>query len=158
MQVLLRPVADAERPALTAIRAEPSVRRWWGEVSDSGEPDVDTTELAVEVDGELAGAIWLWEERSPMYRHGGVDIYLGAAFQGRGVGLAAVRAACGILFSERGHHRITIDPAAANAAAIGCYTKAGFRPVGTLRQSERGPDGIWHDQLLMELLAADVRR
>jgi aminoglycoside 6'-N-acetyltransferase len=155
MPVTLRPVGDADRPALKAIRNEPSVRRWWGEVDDSGEPDADTTELAVDVDGAVAGAVWLWEERSAMYRHAAIDIYLGAAFQGRGIGLDAIRAACWILFEERGHHRITIDPAAANTAAIRCYTKAGFRPIGTLRQSERGPDGTWHDQVLMELLAVD---
>jgi aminoglycoside 6'-N-acetyltransferase len=52
---------------------------------------------------------------------------------------------------ERGHHRITIDPAAANAAAIRAYEKAGFRTVGVLRSYERDPDGTgWHDGLLME--------
>ena len=55
-----------------------------------------------------------------------------------------------------GHHRIEIDPAADNAAAIRAYTKVGFRPVGITRQSERGADGTWHDGLLMDLLADDL--
>jgi len=58
--------------------------------------------------------------------------------------------------NERGHHRITIDPAAHNTAAILCYTKVGFKPIGITRQSERGPDGTWHDGLLMDLLAEDL--
>jgi aminoglycoside 6'-N-acetyltransferase len=59
-----------------------------------------------------------------------------------------------LLIHERGHHRITIDPASTNLAAIRAYEKAGFKPVGVMRQSERDIGGSgWHDSLLMELLA-----
>ena len=34
------------------------------------------------------------------------------------------------------HHRISIDPAADNTAAIRCYTNVGFQPVGILRHYE----------------------
>ena len=54
-----------------------------------------------------------------------------------------------------GHHRLTVDPAAANARAIHVYEKLGFRPVGVLREYERVAGGSWRDALLMELLAAD---
>ena len=57
----------------------------------------------------------------------------------------------------RGHHRITIDPAAANSRAIRCYTGVGFRPVGVMRQYERGGDGRFHDGLLMDLLRGELR-
>jgi aminoglycoside 6'-N-acetyltransferase len=61
------------------------------------------------------------------------------------------------LFTERGHHRITIDPAAANTPAIRCYEKVGFRPVGIMRRYERvREDRDWHDGLLMDLLAEDL--
>jgi aminoglycoside 6'-N-acetyltransferase len=60
------------------------------------------------------------------------------------------------LIDDRGHHRITIDPATANTAAIRAYEKAGFRRVGVMRRSERDADGRgWHDSLLMELLAGE---
>ena len=49
-----------------------------------------------------------------------------------------------------------IDPAADNAAAIRCYEKVGFRPVGIMRAYERGADGTLHDGLLMDLLADDI--
>jgi aminoglycoside 6'-N-acetyltransferase len=60
------------------------------------------------------------------------------------------------LVEVEGHHRLVIDPAADNAAAIRCYEKVGFRPVGVMRRYERGPDGTWHDGLLMELLAEEL--
>jgi hypothetical protein len=33
---------------------------------------------------------------------------------------------------------------------------ASFRPVGIMRRYERGPDGRWHDGLLMDLLPEDL--
>jgi aminoglycoside 6'-N-acetyltransferase len=61
------------------------------------------------------------------------------------------------LFAERGHHRLTIDPSAANERAIRAYERVGFRPVGRMRQYERGGDGTWHDGLLMDLLVGELR-
>jgi aminoglycoside 6'-N-acetyltransferase len=60
------------------------------------------------------------------------------------------------LVEERGHHRVTIDPAAANARAIRCYERVGFRPVGAMRRYERGPGGDWRDGLLMDLLPEEL--
>jgi aminoglycoside 6'-N-acetyltransferase len=54
---------------------------------------------------------------------------------------------------DRGHHRITIDPAVDNAAAIRAYEKAGFARVGVMRRAERDTEGdAWHDALLMEFV------
>jgi aminoglycoside 6'-N-acetyltransferase len=60
------------------------------------------------------------------------------------------------LCEQRGHHRLTIDPAAANHRAIRCYEKVGFRRVGVQRQYERGPDGRFHDGVLMDLLRPEL--
>jgi aminoglycoside 6'-N-acetyltransferase len=81
----------------------------------------------------------------------------GGGFQGRGTGREAVALLAGYLFGQRGHHRITIDPAAANSRAIRCYASVGFRPVGVMRQYERGGDGRFHDGLLMDLLRGELR-
>ena len=113
--------------------------------------------LVLEVDGEVAGGIEYYEEDDPMYRHAGIDIYVGARHQGRGVGTEAIRLVVRFLLDERGHHRLTIDPAVANTNAIRSYEKVGFRPVGVMREYERGPDGTFHDGLLMDLLAGDLR-
>ncbi len=59
------------------------------------------------------------------------------------------------LVTTLGHHRLTIDPAADNLAAIRCYEAVGFRPVGTMRHYERQADGSWADGLLMELSAEE---
>jgi aminoglycoside 6'-N-acetyltransferase len=59
------------------------------------------------------------------------------------------------LIEDRGHHRLTIDPAAHNHAAIRAYEKAGFEPVGVMRRAERDNDGRgWHDSLFMEYVVA----
>ena len=112
--------------------------------------------LVVEIDGQVAGGIQYEEENDPMYRHAGIDIYLDSRYQGRGAGSEAVGLLARFLFEQRGHHRITIDPAAANDRAIRSYTKVGFRPVGVMRQYERGGDGRFHDGLLMDLLRGEL--
>ncbi|HXI44982.1 MAG TPA: GNAT family protein, partial [Candidatus Acidoferrales bacterium] len=69
----------------------------------------------------------------------------------------AIRTLARYLIEGRGHHRLTIDPSAANERAIKAYERVGFRRVGVMRSYERGPDGTWHDGLLMDLLADELR-
>jgi aminoglycoside 6'-N-acetyltransferase len=143
---------------LRAIRDEPEVSRWWGTL-EPGELEgfvAEETAFAIEVDGEVIGAIQYAEEEDPMYRHAGIDVYVTAARHRQGYGSEAVRVLARYLIEERGHHRLTIDPSASNAAAIAAYRKVGFRPVGVMRSYERGPDGTWHDGLLMDLLAGEL--
>ena len=91
-----------------------------------------------------------------MYRHGAIDLALHPDRHGRGLGADTVRTVARWLFEERGHHRITIDPAAANHTAIRSYERVGFRPVGVMRRYERGGDGTWHDGLLMDLVQGEL--
>lgn len=163
--LLLRPAVPADVDALEAIRSEPGVTAWWGEpepgeIAEAIAGDDDVVLLAFEVAGAVAGAIQYGEEPDPMYRHASIDVYLGEAHQGRGHGRVAVDLLARWLLAPeplgRGHHRLVIDPAAANVRAISAYAHVGFRPVGRLRQYERGPDGTFHDGLLMELLRDDL--
>jgi aminoglycoside 6'-N-acetyltransferase len=162
-RVVLRPAIEADVVALVAIRASPAVRaRWSGddldeEVRDSI-ADPELRYLAVELDGRVIGAIQWSEEADPMYRHASIDLYIDPAVHGRGLGTDAVRTLATHLVDVLGHHRLVIDPAADNAAAIRCYAKVGFRPVGVMRRYERGPDGQWHDGLLMDLVADELVR
>ena len=157
--MILRPLAAADAAELRRILLTPEVARWW-DVPDAGFPltdDPDATRLVVEVDGAVAGMIQFAEELEPKYRHASIDLFLDPALHGRGIGTEAVRQVVRLLTGERGHHRITIDPAAANTAAIRAYEKAGFRPVGIMRSYERDVGGAgWHDGLLMELVAGDA--
>jgi aminoglycoside 6'-N-acetyltransferase len=158
--LVLRPLAERDAPALLRIHATPEVRRWWGE-PDDGFPladEPDATRLTVEVGGTVAGMVQYWEEPEPKYRHAGIDLFLDPAVHGRGIGTEVVRRVVRHLIDERGHQRVTIDPAADNEAAIRSYEKAGFRPVGVMRRYERDVDGDgWHDGLLMDLIAGEER-
>jgi aminoglycoside 6'-N-acetyltransferase len=161
--VTLRPAREADVAALAAIRATPEVYARWGGGADliaevRGDlADEDDQVLAIGYDGRVAGAVQWTEETTLEYRHASIDIYLDPALHGRGLGTDAVRTLARHLIADRGHHRLTIDPAADNAAAIRCYAKVGFRPVGIMRLYERAPDGTWHDGLLMDLLADELR-
>ena len=140
-------------PELTRILRTPEVARWW----DVGAPwdDEDCTMLTIDVDGTVAGLIQYYEEPDPKYRHAAIDIFVDPALHNRGIGTEAIRQLVRHLVDDRGHHRITIDPATANAPAIRCYEKAGFKPVGVMRAYEREmATGEWHDGLLMELVEA----
>jgi aminoglycoside 6'-N-acetyltransferase len=160
--VTLRPGDDADADALRTILEEPSVSAWWGEPDSRAElaaalrGESDEVLLVIEVDGEVAGGIQYWEEQDPRYRHAAIDVFLGARFQDRGLGTEALRVLARHLFDDRGHHRLTIDPAAENRRAIRAYEKVGFRPVGVMRQYERGADGRFHDGLLMDLVRDEL--
>ena len=160
--VALRAATTDGVQRLAKIRARPEVYRWWrGEADMSSEvaadiADPEATTLVIELDGRVAGAIQWSAETEPDYRHASIDIYLDPSLHGRGVGTDAVRTLARHLIVDEGFHRLVIDPAADNAAAIRCYSKVGFRPVGIMRKYERGSDGSWHDGLLMDLLAEEL--
>jgi aminoglycoside 6'-N-acetyltransferase len=153
-QVVLRPLVAADEPELIRIHRTPEVSRWWDLPAERfpwDEPEL--SRFTVEVDGAIAGLIQFFEETEPRYRHATIDLFLDPAFHGRGLGAEALRLMVRHLIDDRGHHRITIDPAVANAAAVKAYEKVGFRPVGVMRHYERDVDSDrWHDGLLMELV------
>ena len=151
--IVVRALAPGDEAALRRIHMTPEVRRWW-DVPEEGFPwsdDPDSTRLVIEVEGALAGLIEFYEEPTPRYRHATIDLFVDPVLHGRGVGTEAVRRVMRHLVQERGHHRITIDPAVTNRVAIRAYEKAGFVAVGVMRRYERDAAGEgWHDALLME--------
>ena len=156
--MILRSLEPGDVEELRRIHATPEVARWW-DLPEDGFPMSDEPEAvrqAIEIDGAVAGMVQFVEEAEPKYRHASIDLFLDPSLHGRGLGTEAVSRVVRHLVEERGHHRITIDPATENVAAIRAYEKAGFKPVGVMRRSERDADGRgWHDSLLMELLAED---
>lgn len=151
----LRPLTKGDEEELSRIHATPEVARWWGR-PEEGFPwgdEPESTRMAIEIDGAVAGLIQFCEENEPRYRHASIDLFLDPTLHGRGFGEEAVRLVAVQLVEERGHHRITIDPAVDNVAAIRAYEKAGFKPVGAMRRYERDAEGKgWHDGLLMEFV------
>jgi aminoglycoside 6'-N-acetyltransferase len=162
-RVVLRPLTRADAPALLAILAHPDVERWWGRY-DAEKLKRDfyapgwCCALVVELAGEIAGVVHYHEEDDPDYKRAQVDILIAGDRQEQGLGTESLRMLAAWLIDERGHHRITMDPAVDNARAIHVYGKVGFRPIGVARQYERGADGQWHDALLMELIADEFVR
>ncbi|HEY7034540.1 MAG TPA: GNAT family protein [Thermomicrobiales bacterium] len=161
-RVLLRTPVDTDVPRLAEILADPAVAGWWGhwdrdrvrrEIVHRGD---ETVPFAIELDGRVIGYIQYSEDNDPDYRRAGIDLFLHPAWHGRGLGADALRTLARYLFDVRGHHRLTIDPAADNHRAIRSYRRVGFRPVGIMRRYERGPDGTWHDGLLMDMLREDL--
>ena len=159
--VSLRPPLPEDVSHLAEIRRTPTVlERWRGgdDLTAAVEEDLaetDTTGYVIEFEGRIVGWVQWHAEEDPDYRHAGIDIYVDPAVHGRGVGTDAVRTVARHLLVDHGYHRLVIDPAADNAAAIRSYGKVGFRPVGVMRRYERGGDGTWHDGLLMDLLAEE---
>ena len=155
---MLRPGRPGDAPALRAVFDAPEVAYWWpsptadelGEMLSNADPEVDV--WMVELDGRVVGLIQAYAEADPMYRHAGIDIVLDPGVHGRGIGPEAVRVLARHLFEDRGHHRIVIDPNAANERAIRAYEKVGFRRVGVLREYEHHADRGWTDGMLMDLL------
>jgi aminoglycoside 6'-N-acetyltransferase len=161
-RVRLRPLEERDFGRLVEIGAEPEVARWWpGLTVDelakkaAGAED-DTVGLTVELDGQVVGLIQFHEETTPDFRHAGIDVFLASDCHGRGLGADAMRTLARHLFEDRGHHRVTIDPAAANERAIRCYERIGFRRVGVMRRYWRDPAGEWQDGLLLDLLADEL--
>ncbi|MBC6461663.1 GNAT family N-acetyltransferase [Actinomadura sp. HBU206391] len=159
--VVLVPMAAEHVTELRRIRRTPEVRSRWGDVDTEPDwpfDDPDAVVYAILLDGTVRGLVQYGEEEEPMYRHASIDIFLDPAVHGQGAGQDAVRTLARHLIHDRGHHRLVIDPAADNEPAIRCYTAVGFRPVGVMRRYERDADGAgWHDGLLMDLLAEELR-
>ncbi len=160
-RVTLRPLVAEDGPRLVEIVGEPGVSEWWWGYDEArllGElfGDENVTPFAIELNDVLIGLIMYTEEPDPYYKYASIDLTLDASHLGQGYGTDALRTLARHLFDVRGHHRITIDPAAANARAIVAYKKVGFKPIGVMRQYELGADGKWRDALLMDLLADEV--
>jgi aminoglycoside 6'-N-acetyltransferase len=163
-RIRLRPVDVADVEGLTRILLKPEVARWWPNYDrarvdeEMRHPDADETKWAIEHEVRLVGMIQAAEELNPEFRHASIDLFLDPDVRGQGIGPNAIRLVAAWLIDHRGHHRLTIDPAADNVAAIAAYRKVGFRNVGRLRQYQLMGDGTWADGLLMELLAEELVR
>jgi aminoglycoside 6'-N-acetyltransferase len=160
-RVTVRPLSQADLPDMVRILAEPEVRRWWGTFDEARiikevYGDEDLASYAIVFEGRVVGSIHWHEQDEPDYKRAGMDIFVETASHGMGIGADALTAVARYLFEVRGHHAIDIDPHVGNAHAIRAYERIGFKPVGVRRRYERGDDGTWHDNLLMDLLPEEM--
>lgn len=170
-KVRLRPATAADIAPFTALWSDERVTRWWQAAdpaaeardhADPDDPDEEGAHWAIELRSgtglagtPVVGLIQAYEETDPDYRHASIDIAIHGDFQGRGLGPDAIRTVARWLIRVRGHHRLTIDPVAANERAIRVYEAVGFRRVGVLRAYERHGER-WDDGILLDLLAGEL--
>lgn len=156
--VVLRPTASRHVPVFLEILGHPEIAKWWGgyDLERVRRDLLGPHCYAIELAGEVVGLIIYREEPDPDHRHAAMDLAVHPDQHHQGLGVDAMRTMARFLVEKRGHHRVAIDPAAHNTAAIRSCERAGFRPVGVMRRYERSADGEWHDALLMDLLDSEL--
>jgi len=150
--ITFRPLREADLPLLTNWLNRAHVREWWS--GGDAAADIETTRrkylprmdedspvtayIAVLADEPIGfiqsyvaldcGEGWWAEECDLGVR--GIDQFLcDGGKLGQGLGTSMVNAFLRRLFAERDVTRVQADPDPANARAIHCYEKAGFRRV-----------------------------
>lgn len=161
VEYLIRPLTIDDLPLAAGWRAQPHVRRWWGEPDVEGEaeklndPHIDL--WIVEAAGRPFAliqdyAIHAWPDHPFAYLpegSRGLDLFIGEADMiGAGHGARLLRQHVDALFAA-GVPAAGIDPHPDNAAAQRCFAKAGFMvrsgPVRTR----------WGEAILMDRTAPD---
>jgi aminoglycoside 6'-N-acetyltransferase len=154
VSVLLEPLDVRHVARLRELHQQPGVTKWWGPM-EPGFPfdEPESQRFAIVLDGEVIGLIQWGDDSYEETRHAYVDIFVGDDYAGRGLGTEAMRQMLALLVEQHGYHRIILDPATENAAAIRSYEKVGFKAVGTTKRSYRESESAgWRDELLMELV------
>ena len=158
-RVRLVSCAPEHHARLREIHLEPEVRRWWQDPADDFPAGMNSSiNYTVTLDERIIGFVQWYSENETIIRFAGLDLFLDPAVHGRGLGLETVRVLGAHLIDDHDFHRIVADPEVENEIAIRCFRKAGFRPVGVLREYLRDRVGVWKDGLLLDLLAKEFVR
>jgi RimJ/RimL family protein N-acetyltransferase len=155
--ITFRPLRHDDLPLLCEWVNRPHVAQWWDQprtqsaIDDEYLPlatgDSTTQAFIACMDGQAIGFIqgyvvlgsgdgWWEDETDPGAR--GIDQFLADESRlNQGLGTAMVRAFVDRLLGDPAVTKVQTDPSPANARAIRCYEKAGFRTVGQVQT----PDG-----------------
>ena len=88
-------------------------------------------------------------------RCGEVGLFIGnEENRGKGYGPEVLRLLLGFAFGTLGLHSVSLRVFDFNARAVAAYKKVGFRLAGRRRECY-WCNGAWHDELLMDILAAE---
>jgi len=112
-------------------------------------PDAWTLDLAVRVDGELAGVQGFSTKDYLVVRSGETGSWLGQAFQGRGIGTAMRQAMCALLFDHLDAEEIASAAFTDNPASLAVSRKVGYVDNGTARQQRRSGELACSRRLLL---------
>ena len=165
--VVVRPVAPADVPAVTAIYEEavlhgcatfelspPSATEMAGRIAkieDAGFPW-----LVAEVDGRILGYAYYGAYRPrPAYRFTVEDsIYVDPAAHGRGIGRRLLEALLADATRIGIRQMVAVIGDSANAASVGLHAACGFHPVG-IQAATGWKHGRWLDTVLMQIALGD---
>jgi ribosomal-protein-alanine N-acetyltransferase len=156
--LLLRPWAVSDAPALVEIYGDPDIQRWhvrsmtpdealgwvlswhrsWETESGAG--------WAVEADGRLVGRIGL-RGLSLSEGHGEAGYWVVPQARGRSVAGRSLDAMTQWAFDDVGLHRVWLEHSVHNEASCRVALRSGFAVEGTKRRSALHADG-WHDMHL----------
>lgn len=168
--LLLRTFTDGDIPALLNAFSDPDIRGYNpGPTAEDGTAGVvdwlrhrndwsagGHASWAVGArDGELVGSISLFDI-SDVQKLAEVGYWVVPSARGRGVATRALRCAVEFAFASLGLHRVYLHHAVANTASCRVAVAAGFLLEGTLRQSWRYGDGLFHDEHIHGRLADDA--
>ncbi len=170
-EIALRPLAEADLPALIEALQDPEIPRWTRIPQDYGEAQardwlveqarrrasgagIDVV-IADGASGELLGAIGLphveWAERRCE-----LGYWLARRHRGRGVMRRAIRLLSRWIFEELPIDRISIMTAVENGRSRAAAERSGFQFEGVLRSYIVFKDGA-HDVAMYSLLREDLR-
>lgn len=176
-ELVLRPLAATDEPAIAQAMKNPDVLRWTAgaDVLRTPADQRALKWLATRIDG------WSRNNAGFAIADGHTDVLLGyvtlrdvyrvpdqatvaywvsPAVRGRGIAARALDAAARWAFLPRardglGLHRLSLDHALVNVGSCKVATRAGFQLEGTMRDYYVEPDGVRHDSHLHARLATD---
>ncbi len=169
-RVLLRSLRESDRDERQAHGWHAEIERGYGHVVESGPmtdaqaqewyaeglTHRDEPSWAIDVDGLLAGHVFLHshavEDRRARFAIG----LLSPGQQGRGIGRAATILVLRHAFTTLGLDRVDLRVLEFNTGAIACYRSCGFVEEGRERESCL-LDGQWYDDILMGVLEHEFR-
>jgi RimJ/RimL family protein N-acetyltransferase len=170
--LVLRPWADDDVPALVAACNDPEIARWipvipspyteddarafiGGQSRADPEYTVPEHSFAMTVDGMLAGAIGM-SINSMNYR-GRIGYWVAASVRGSGVCTRALRVLSRWALDELELQRLDLITDPENVASQRVAEKVGFQREGVLRAHLRHPDGRIRDSVMFSLLPGELR-
>lgn len=153
----LRIATSADLPAVLELWQRPDYARMLGG------PVVEDIAEVLE-----AGLLWLWEPEGVFEGFAALHVWnerdgawslahFAISRPGRGEGRRFLNALLTELFERRAIHRLSVDSAPDNTAALALWRQAGFVAEGCFRQCWRRADGSWTDSLIFALLAPEYR-
>jgi len=142
-ELVLRPPVDGDVAPLVEVLTDPEVATWWGRW-DAARVHADLLAggngWVVERGGSVVGWLEVNVESEPDYEHVGLDIAIGAAGRGCGLGRQALRLVVRH-FRDQGCHRFTIDPPPTTAGRCTPTPRWASARSGSCAPTSAGPTG-----------------